>query len=59
MSTPDVSSAPKIGKGQFKCFHCRKVYLQKDGDWHRWQSMEVHLCKGCESKTRTSPERKD
>jgi hypothetical protein len=31
----------------------------KDGNWHHWQSMEVHLCKNCEKLTREQPERTD
>jgi hypothetical protein len=48
---------PKPGKGQFKCFHCRRIFLSKDGDWHPWRTMEVHLCRGCEKLTQKSPER--
>jgi hypothetical protein len=46
-----------LAKGQFRCFRCRKVYMMKDGDWHHWQSMEVHLCRGCDKDTRNAPER--
>jgi hypothetical protein len=45
------------GRGQFKCFQCRKIFQMKDGDWHLWKSMEVHLCLQCEKLTRDKPER--
>jgi hypothetical protein len=54
---PQRSLAP-IGKGQFRCFRCRSVFAVKDGDWHHWNSMEVHLCLACEKETRNSGERK-
>ena len=57
MSTPD-NVAPKLPKGHFKCFHCRKLFQMKDGDWHVWESMQVHLCKGCEKTTKARPERR-
>ena len=46
-----------VGKGQFRCFRCRKVYAMRDGDWFHWQSMEVHLCVPCDKDTRNAPER--
>jgi hypothetical protein len=47
----------KPGKNQFKCFHCRLVFAQRDGDWFNWNSMQVHLCKACERLTQKRPER--
>ena len=52
------ASPPKMGKGQFKCFHCRNIYPQKDGSWHHWNSMEVHLCKTCDRTTKERAERR-
>ncbi|MCM2322152.1 MAG: hypothetical protein NDJ90_02715 [Oligoflexia bacterium] len=48
----------KAGKNQFKCFHCRQVFANKDGDWFDWDQMQVHLCKGCERLTAKAPQRK-
>jgi len=48
----------KPGRGQFKCYQCRKIYASKDGDWYTWENMEVHLCKACDKSTQTRPERK-
>jgi hypothetical protein len=47
----------KPGKGQFKCFVCRKIFQNKDGDWLTWNNMEVHLCRVCEKATKGKPER--
>lgn len=47
----------KIPKGSFKCFHCRKLFAMKDGEWRHWGSMEVHLCKGCDKSTKDHKER--
>ena len=49
--------APKPARGQFKCFHCRQLFPMKEGDWHTWNSMEVHLCKACNKATKDRPER--
>jgi hypothetical protein len=49
--------AKQLSKGQFKCFECRSVFAQRDGDWHPWDHMQVHLCRGCERKTQQRPER--
>lgn len=46
-----------LGRGQFRCFRCRKVFPMKDGDWHHWKAMEVHLCVACDKDTRNAPER--
>jgi len=47
----------KLARGEFKCFHCRKVFPGKDGDWFDWDSMQVHLCKSCEKATAKAPQR--
>jgi hypothetical protein len=47
----------KPGKNEFKCFECRSIYSSKDGDWFAWNSMEVHLCRGCDKDTQNRPER--
>ena len=54
MQSTDV----KPGKNQFKCFHCRRIFSSKDGNWYTWNTMEVHLCNACEKATREKPERK-
>jgi hypothetical protein len=47
----------KLPKNKFKCFRCRLIFAQRDGDWVNWESMQVHLCKSCDSLTLKSPER--
>jgi hypothetical protein len=47
----------KLAKQEFKCFHCRLVFKRKDGDWFNWEHMQVHLCRGCEKKTKGQSER--
>jgi hypothetical protein len=47
----------KAGRNKFKCFHCREVFANKDGDWFTWESMQVHLCKPCDKVTAKKPER--
>jgi hypothetical protein len=47
----------KVGRNQFKCFHCRLVFAQKDGDWHNWDQMQVHLCRTCDKLTEGKPQR--
>jgi len=47
----------KAPRGQFKCFQCRLLFSQRDGDWVHWDSMEVHLCRGCDHATAKAPER--
>ncbi|MBC7692719.1 MAG: hypothetical protein H7222_13235 [Methylotenera sp.] len=42
---------PKAGKNQFKCFVCRNIFANKDGDWFNWDQMQVHLCRTCEKST--------
>jgi hypothetical protein len=53
----ETSNEPKAGKGQFKCYKCRKIYQARDGDWYNWESMEVHLCHKCEKETKGKDER--
>jgi hypothetical protein len=48
----------KAGKNQFKCFHCRLIFSNKDGDWFDWDMMQVHLCRSCEKLTQDQPQRK-
>ncbi len=38
----------KLAKNKFKCFQCRLIFAQKDGDWFIWDSMQVHLCRDCD-----------
>jgi len=52
-----IPTAPKIAKNHFKCFHCRRVVAQRDGDWFNWDSMQVHLCRPCEKVTKGKTER--
>jgi hypothetical protein len=52
-----ILTTSKLAKNQFKCFHCRLVFAQRDGDWFIWDSMQVHLCKSCERLTEKRPER--
>ncbi|HUP56677.1 MAG TPA: hypothetical protein VM598_04435 [Bdellovibrionota bacterium] len=47
----------KLARNQFKCFQCRKVFAQRDGDWINWNQMQVHLCRGCDKLTTERPER--
>jgi hypothetical protein len=47
----------KPGKNQFKCFHCRLIFANKDGDWFHWNDMQVHLCRSCDKLTEKKPER--
>jgi hypothetical protein len=51
------NSTLKPGKNQFKCFHCRLIFANKDGDWFHWEDMQVHLCKACDKLTEKKPER--
>ncbi len=52
-----LPTASKLARNQFKCFHCRLVFIQRDGDWFNWDSMQVHLCQTCEKLTEKRPER--
>lgn len=52
-----LRAVSKLPKGQFKCFHCRLLFTQRDGDWVDWDSQQVHLCKGCDKKTVNDPNR--
>ncbi len=47
----------KLFKNQFKCFQCRLIFAQRDGDWFTWDTMQVHLCRGCNKKTEKRSER--
>lgn len=47
----------KLSKNQFKCFHCRSVFAQRDGNWFDWNDMQVHLCNKCDKITRKQDER--
>jgi hypothetical protein len=49
----------KLTKNQFKCFYCRSVFAQRDGDWIDWNQMQVHLCKSCNVLTERRPERSE
>ncbi len=51
------TKGPKLGKNEFKCFHCRMVFAKRDGDWFHWAGMEVHLCRGCDRDTADQPAR--
>ncbi len=51
------ATSPFPAKFRFKCFHCRNVFAQKDGDWIDWESMQVHLCRPCTKLTEHRPER--
>lgn len=51
------STTTKLPRNQFRCFHCRLIFAQRDGDWFNWNSMQVHLCKGCNKLTEQRPER--
>ena len=48
---------PPVPKTHFRCFHCRNVHARRDGAWHDWQNMQVHLCPKCERATQGRPER--
>jgi hypothetical protein len=52
-----ASTETKLAKNQFRCFHCRRVFAQRDGDWFNWEFMQVHLCKSCDTLTKKRPER--
>lgn len=47
----------KPAKNQFRCFHCRRLFAQRDGDWFDWDAMQVHLCRPCDHLTEKRPER--
>jgi hypothetical protein len=47
----------KVGRNQFRCFHCRLIFAQKDGDWFDWDQMQVHLCRTCDKLTENRPQR--
>lgn len=42
------SGAPKLPKGQLRCFECKRPVPMKDGAWHTTaQHSQVFLCKTC------------
>lgn len=53
----EEATAVKIGKNEFRCYHCRRVLPKKDGDWFNWNHMQVHLCNACNKATASRPER--
>ncbi len=52
-----VSEVKAAGKNQFKCYNCRLVFANKEGDWHNWDQMQVHLCRDCDKTTKKTPQR--
>lgn len=48
----ETTTTTKLTKNQFKCFQCRLVFAQKDGDWFDRGNMQVHLCRGCEKQAK-------
>ena len=52
-----ISPTNKLGRNEFRCFHCRKVNVSKNGEWVHWKDMEVHLCVPCDQLTVEWPER--
>jgi hypothetical protein len=47
----------RVPKNQFKCYHCRNLFAQREGDWFHWGNMQVHLCLSCSAATKGRPER--
>jgi hypothetical protein len=47
----------KVGRNQFRCFHCRLIFAQRDGEWFDWNQMQVHLCRSCDKITEKEPQR--
>lgn len=52
-----TATATKLARNQFRCFHCRRVFSNRDGSWVNWSTMQVHLCKPCNQVTAKAPER--
>lgn len=53
-----ASFSPRVpARNEFKCFHCRLIHPRRDGQWLRWDDIEVHLCVACERLTRNAPQR--
>ncbi len=52
-----IRPARKFPKNQFKCFHCRELFTQRDGNWFDWNQMQVHLCHSCDKLTAEKFER--
>ncbi len=46
--------APRVAKGQLRCFQCRQAFLMKDGGWHDRGSQQVFLCRRCEHAPKAS-----
>ena len=53
----ELTPVKSAGKNQFKCFQCRAIFANRDGDWFDWDGMQVHLCRQCDKSTRASSER--
>lgn len=47
----------KLAKNRFRCYQCRQVFAQRDGDWFNWETLQVHLCKSCDRLTKNRSER--
>lgn len=56
-STVPAATETKPGKNQFKCFQCRKIHSNREGDWVNWDSMQVHLCRVCDAATANAVQR--
>jgi hypothetical protein len=54
-----MHSLTKLPKNKFKCFQCRAIFPQQQGEWIDWDSMQVHLCHGCNKLTKLKPERSE
>ena len=52
-----TTTSAKPGKNQFKCFQCRLIFSNRDGDWFNWKHLQVHLCWACDKLTAAKPER--
>ncbi len=47
MNAPKLTPSA-LGKGQLRCFQCKRACPIKDGNWHTHGSQQVFLCKSCE-----------
>jgi hypothetical protein len=54
-----INATPPLSRNQFRCFQCRLVFAQRDGDWFYLGEMQVHLCRGCEKISKKETERAD
>ncbi len=52
MSFPNSST---LGRGQLRCFKCRKTCQGKDGTWRDQNHQQVFVCKACEATERKPP----